>query len=335
MKEFLKRTERTGFSISLDEIYLVRAPGVLNQGEKKVVIGLENGAVECDPDTVANIDYCKLARSALLAMSVPQDASVTCEPFHVRIGGANAQGEKEIGVICTDASAEFAEEKGVVFYGCWVDAVGKCALFVWSGLLAAYKGEKNYPVGIDYYHEIRNMRNAAAFQNTAPPWGGRVWCNFAALLHDQSSVAKEVVCVTELYCDKLADAAMDPSAFLALETSGETLDVKLGTGVWLVSMKLIQLAVDDRKHALTIKYRVVLLWLALFLMFLADSFVLHPAVQRNIVACILAYLFALAFLATRAPWRCSSHMQEYYHGLIRTVSSVSQMSEFPDMFFEA
>ena len=32
----------------------------------------------------------------------------------------------------------------------------------------------------------------------------------------------------------------------------------------------------------------MLLWLALFV---ADSFVLHPVVQRNVVACILGYLF--------------------------------------------
>ena len=196
--------------------------------------------------------------------------------------------------------------KGVVFFGCWVDAVGKCSLFVWTGLIAAYKGEKKYPVGIDYYHEMRNMRNATSFLSTAFPWGGRVWCNFAALLHGESSVLKHVVRVTDVYSDKLADAVIDPSAFMALETPGEPMDVKLGTGVWLLSMTLLQFAIDDRNKELTIDCRVMLLWLALFV---ADSFVLHPAVRRNIVACILAYLFVLAFLAPRSPWRCSSRMQ--------------------------
>jgi len=322
MKGFLK-TECTGFSISLDEIYLVRAPGILQVGDKKVIMGLEDGAVEYDPNAAVNIDYRKLARCALLALSVPQDASAVCEPFHVRIGGADAHGEKDIGVICTDASAEYAEEKEVEFYGCWVDAIGKCAFFVWSGLIAAHKGEKKYPVGIDYYNEIRNMRNAASFLSTAFPWGGRVWVNFAALLHCKSSVLKDVVCVTDVYCDKLADAAIDPSAFTALDTSGEPMDSKLGTGVWLLCMKLLQLAVDDRQKELRIEYRVMLLWLALFV---ADSFVLHPVVQRNMVACILGYLFVLAFQAPRAPWRCSTHMQEYYHGLVRTVSHQSEFT---------
>ena len=322
MKKFLK-TEDTGFSISLDEIYLVRAPGVLQQGKQKVIVGTEDSAVVYDPEAVEKIDYRKLARSALLALSVPHDASVVCEPFHVRIGGATAHGEKDIGVICTDVAAEYAEEKNVVFYGCWVDAVGKCALFVWSGLIAAFKGEKKYPVGIDYYHELRNMRNAASFLSTAFPWGGRVWCNFAALLHGESPVLKDAVCVTDVYSDKLADAVIDPSAFMALEKSGEPMDVKLGTGVWLLCMKLLQLAVDDRKKELLIEYRVKLLWLALFV---ADSFELHQVVKRNLVACILAYLHVLAFLAPRTPWRCSTHMQEYYHGLVRTVSHQSEFT---------
>jgi hypothetical protein len=93
MKGFLKAGP-VGFSISLDEICLCPAAGVLQQGGKKIIIGLEGSAVDYEPDAVANIDYRKLARSALLALSVPQDISVTCEPFHVRIGGANAQGEK-------------------------------------------------------------------------------------------------------------------------------------------------------------------------------------------------------------------------------------------------
>ena len=97
-------------------------------------------------------------------------------------GGQLPRGKNEIGVLCTDASQEYAEENGFKFLGCWVDAVGKCALFAWTGLIAAFKGEKKYPVGIDYYHEMRNMRNAASFLSTAFPWGGRVWCNFAALL---------------------------------------------------------------------------------------------------------------------------------------------------------
>ena len=159
MKRF-HTVERGDFSISLDEIHLVRAAGILKNGDKRIIIGMEEGAIVYEPEAVEKIDYRKLAHSALLALSVPQDISEICEPFHVRIGGGNAQGEKEIGVICTDASQEYAEEKGVVFFGCWVDAVGKCSLFVWTGLIAAYKGEKKYPVGIDYYHEMRNMRNA-------------------------------------------------------------------------------------------------------------------------------------------------------------------------------
>ena len=62
------------------------------------------------------------------------------------------------------------------------------------------------------------------------------------------------------------------------------MDVKLGTGLWLVSMKLLQLAIDDRNKELTISCRVHFLWLALFL---ADSFVLHPVMQRNVTACIM------------------------------------------------
>ena len=87
--------EHRGFSISLDEIYLCRAPGILQQGDKRIIIGLEESAVVYEPEAVANIDYRKLARSALLALSVPQDIREICEPFHVRIGGANAQGKKK------------------------------------------------------------------------------------------------------------------------------------------------------------------------------------------------------------------------------------------------
>jgi hypothetical protein len=144
MKGFMT-AEHVGFSISLDEIYLCRALGILQQKDKKVIIGLEDSAVVYGPDAVANMEYrySKLARSALLALTVPQDTNEICEPFHVRIGGAKAQGEKEIGMRCTDAAEEYANEKGIVFYGAWVDAVGKCALFVWSGLIAAYNEEKN------------------------------------------------------------------------------------------------------------------------------------------------------------------------------------------------
>ena len=49
----------------------------------------------------------------------------------------------------------------------------------------------------------------------------------------------DVVCVTDVYSDKLADAVIDTPAFMALETSGEPMDVKLGTGVWLLAMKLL------------------------------------------------------------------------------------------------
>ena len=114
--------------------------------------------------------------------------------------------------------------------------------------------------------------------------GGRAWCNFVALLHGVSSVLVCAVCVTDVYGDKLADVVIDPSVFKALETSGEPMDVKLGTGVWLLAMKLFQLAIDDRNQDLTIDCRVMLRWLALFV---ADSFVVHPVVKRNIVACIL------------------------------------------------
>ena len=57
-------------------------------------------------------------------------------------------------------------------------------------------------------------------------------------------------------------------------------------------MKFLQLAVDDRNRELPMDSRVMLLWLALFI---ADSFVLHKVVQRNVVACILGYLYLLAF----------------------------------------
>ena len=178
-------------------LQILQPSGVITQGSEKIIIGLEK-PIAYDPEVVAIMDYRKLARSALLALSVPQDGSEICDPFHVRIGGANAQGEKEIGMICTAACEEYAREKGLVFYGSWVDAVGKCSLFVWTGLISAYSGQKKYPCGIDYYHEARNMRNAAAFLATAFPWGGRVWCNLQALLHGQSKVVEASVCVTNV-----------------------------------------------------------------------------------------------------------------------------------------
>ena len=151
-------------------------------------------------------------------------------------------------------------------------------------------------------------------------------CDFSLLLGEKDedeSVSPSAVFVTDVYDDMLANAVIDPTAFRVLEASTKPLDVKLGTALWLLCIKLMQLAVDDRNRKLKMERRVMLLWLSLFI---SDSFVLHKVVQRNVTACILGYLYLLAFKVPVAPWRCSTHMQEYYHGLIRTLTHANSFT---------
>ena len=144
MKTFIKVKAR-GFSSSIDEIYLSRREGVIGTGDKKIIIGLET-PVLFEPGCFEKLTpYKKLAQSALLCLAVPQCGSEVCEPYHTRIGGANADGETSIGTLCNDACEEYAKENSLEFYGTWVDAVGKCSPFVWQGLYNAFSGAKSYP----------------------------------------------------------------------------------------------------------------------------------------------------------------------------------------------
>ena len=97
----------------------------------------------------------------MLVLQVPQRAGSQVYPVHVRIGGGTALQEMELADLVLASAEAFAEETGEVFLGGWVDAIGKSKDVVWKGIRNGFAGVKKYVCGVDYYHELRNMLNAA------------------------------------------------------------------------------------------------------------------------------------------------------------------------------
>ena len=56
----------------------------------------------------------------------------------------------------------------------YVDGVAKCFPYVWWQLIRAFSGMAAFSGGIDAYHEVKNMCNAAARGKTVSPYDGRV-----------------------------------------------------------------------------------------------------------------------------------------------------------------
>ena len=140
-------------------------------------------------------------------------------------------------------------------------------------------------------------------------------------------VPKGAVEVTDVYSDALLAAATQDCVFAELEKQFETKPNAApeigGTTTWLLCIKLMQLALEDRNKDMTMEMRVFVLFICLFV---STSFQLHPVVSRNISGCCLGLLFTLAFLCPIAPWRASTHMQEFYHGILRTLTHIREFT---------
>jgi len=329
----LHSTEQA-FSIAFDEMETARGVGVRTQGGKKVIVGLQGGVVEFSNAAMEGFDPAKRVQKVKLAIVVPQSGEGTVIPFSVRPGGATMQEEHSFNAKRIKACAEYAMNTGKKFLGAWFDGVSKEQGTVWNGLEEAFSGAVTHVVGMEYFHNLKNLRNAATFLGTMPPWGGKAFVD-ASLLIDACGPNVVQVRRHDIYSYQLAAALIVPKAFEHLESQPlENRDRVYGTVLYLLGMHCLQQAVDNRNKEVSMCSRVFLLWLSLLLV---DSFHMANVTKRNHAACCLSYIFLLTKHTPVRPWRASTHLLENYFGELRTCTherelTVKQVLETVDKF---
>jgi hypothetical protein len=98
---------------------------------------------------------------------------------HLRPGGGNGEDERKVNELFVDAANQAGAAAGMVFLGIVRDGIAKEQSFVWSVPLAFIAGEVRYLAAVDYFHDVKSLRNAANCLGAAPPYGGHVWVDFS------------------------------------------------------------------------------------------------------------------------------------------------------------
>jgi hypothetical protein len=263
---------------------------------------------------------------AKLSLIVPNDSNSHLVCVGVRAGNASKHQEKlynlgdsgsggKVGLI--RMVQEWARTRNKSFVAVKFDGIRKEQETHWTLLVESIKGGKGtLAAGVEYYHQFRSCRNAAVFLSTHPPYGGHCLVDYGMLL---SELPDACVRVKNMYSDNLAAAVVSPRAFEAIEKSSFPMWKRYGTAIYNLGMKCWQMGLDNRDPATLAGLRCWWTWLGLFLL---NSHRLHADTASTNVSYAICSLIELGREAdlVKRPHRCSTHLQEGYHGELRTHS---------------
>ena len=129
-----------------------------------------------------------------------------------------------------------------------------------------------------------------------------------------------------VYSDNLAAAVVTPRAFEAIEKSTASMRKRYGTALYTLGMKCWQMGMGNRDPATLAPLRCWWTWLGLCLL---NSYRLHVDTEGNNVSYAICTILEVGREAdlVKRPHRCSTHLQEGYHGEVRMHSHMHEVTE--------
>ena len=235
---------------------------------------------------------------------VAQNARVY--PLSMRPGGGNENDEFDLN------ERQFLAARAAADTGCHVlaafpDAAPKEQKWVREKLICymAYDENERHPkqhgpnrpffAGVGVFHQLKNLRNAACFGGSLPPWGGRVVSDITLFSVVGASI--EDVQVKDFWSDWRV-ARLERMVY-RLPTAEAPTHWILGTMAYFQCMSFIRIAAASRSELLGRKIRMQMLWFSLLVL---DSWTTHHETKKNTVTSCVAMLLVLKHGGAQRPW---------------------------------